>query len=119
MEPTANICPTCHQAILPQWYFCPNCGTKLIEAPLPTDIWAQVKLYASSIVLPMILFIFVTRWQGMKYFKSKDPKAKRMGQIAWALIILSTVALVWFSYVWTKNEIQTQINAINTDFSGL
>ena len=124
MQPNAQpapfeVCSTCHQPILPQYYFCPNCGTKLNLAPLATDIAAQVKLYAFSIILPAICFLFVTRWQGMKYVRSQDPKARQMGQIAWVLIILSTIFLIWLAVVWTQNEIQSQINAINTDFSGL
>ncbi|MBU6370896.1 MAG: zinc ribbon domain-containing protein [Patescibacteria group bacterium] len=113
------ICPTCHRPVESGWYFCPNCGTKLQEAPLPTGPAAQIKLYASSIVLPMILFLFVTRWQGLKYARSHDPKARRMGVIAWILIVLSTVATVYLAYVWTEAAIQSQIQAINTDLSGL
>lgn len=113
----SNICPTCHQAVLSQWYFCPNCGAKLNLAPLATDVLAQVKLYAFSIILPVICFIFVTRWQGMKYIRSKDPKAKVMGQIAWVLIVLSTILVIWLAYVWTENAVQSSINSINTDFN--
>jgi hypothetical protein len=119
MEPTQNVlvCPVCHQPLLPTYYFCPNCGTKVNQAPLPTTIWAQAKLYVFSIILPMICFIFVTRWQGMKYIKSQDPKAKQIGQIAWLLIILSTIITIYLAYVWTQNAIQSSINSINTDFN--
>ena len=117
ISPTSDICPVCHQSIQPLWYFCPNCGTKLNQTPLATDVWAQAKLYAFSIILPVICFIFVTRWQGMKYLRSKDPKAKQMGQIAWVLIILSTIVVIWLAYVWTQNAIQSSIKSINTDFN--
>jgi hypothetical protein len=82
----SNICSFCHQPILPQYYFCPNCGAKINSAPLSTTVGTQAWIYAFSIILPMILFIFVTRWPGVKYFKSSDRKAKLIGQIAWALL---------------------------------
>jgi len=113
-----NICPVCHQPILPQYYFCPNCGAKLNEAPLSTAPATQAWIYVFSIILPMICFIFVKRWPGVKYFKSNDPKAKQIGEIAWALLILSTIITIWLVYVWTQQMIQSSINSINTDFGG-
>lgn len=112
----SNICSVCHQSILPQYYFCPNCGAKINSAPLSTTAGTQAWIYAFSIVLPMILFLFVTRWPGMKYFKSNDPKAKQIGQIAWALLIISTIVTIWLVYVWTQQTIQSSINSINADF---
>jgi hypothetical protein len=114
-----NICTVCHQPILSTYYFCPNCGTKINEAPLSTTVGTQAWIYAFSIILPMILFIFITKWPGIKYFKSNDPKAHRIGQIAWVLLIASTVVTIWLAYVWTEQTIQSSINSINTDFGGL
>ncbi len=113
------LCPVCHQSVLPQYYFCPNCGKKLHEAPLQTDMTAQIKLYAFSIVLPMICFLYVTRWQGVRYFKSKDEKAHQIGEIAWALLLLSTVCIIWFTVVWVQDYIQQTVSSINSDFSGM
>ena len=120
MEPNSNfaICPNCHQPILPTYYFCPNCGTKLNSAPLKTDTLTQVGIYAFSIILPIICFLFVTRWPGVKYFKSSDPKAKQIGNIAWTLLILSTIFVIWFAVVWTQNYVNSTIAGINSDFSG-
>jgi hypothetical protein len=115
----SNICAVCHQPILPQYYFCPNCGAKIHEAPLSTTTGTQAWIYAFSIILPMICFIFVTRWPGMKYYKSDDPKIKKIGQIAWALLILSTIVTIVLIYFWTQQLIQSQINSINTDFGGI
>ena len=117
MEPTSNICPTCHQPVLANWYFCPNCGTKLNSAPLSTTVGAQVGLYAFSIILPMICFLYVTRWKGMRYYKSPDPKLKQIGTIAWTLLILSTVVTVWIAVVATQSYIQATVNGINSDMS--
>ena len=121
MEPTQaiNTCSVCHQPVLSSYYFCPNCGNKLSQAPLSTTIATQVGIYAFSIILPFIGFIFVTRWPGVKYFKSEDPKTKQIGQIAWLLILLSTVLLVWLSITWAQAYIKSTVDSINTDFSGL
>lgn len=65
----------------------------------------------------MIGFILVTKWRGNKYFKSQDPKAKQIGQIAWALLIISTIVTIWLAYVWTQAAIQSSIDSINADFN--
>jgi RNA polymerase subunit RPABC4/transcription elongation factor Spt4 len=111
-----NACPVCHQPVPSQYYFCPNCGAKIIETPLSTTAGTQTWIYFFSIILPMICFIFVTKWPGIKYYKSSDSKAHRIGQIAWALIIISTIATIGLAYVWTEQMIQSSINSINTDF---
>jgi predicted Na+-dependent transporter len=119
MEPNSisSICPVCHQPVEPQWYFCPNCGAKINAAPLSTSVGTQAWIYFFSIILPMIAFIFVTRWPGVKYFKSNDPKTKQIGQIAWMLVIFSTIITVWVAIVWTQNYIKSTVDSINTDLS--
>src|ERR1035437_6063078 len=111
------VCSVCHQPILPQYYFCPNCGTKINSAPLSTTVATQAWIYTLSIILPAFAFIFVKKWPGVKYFKSKDPKAKQIGQIAWTLLILSTIATIWYVTVWTQNYIQDTVKSINADMS--
>lgn len=113
----ADICPNCHQPILPSYYFCPNCGYKLSTPPLSTSVGAQVLIYAFSVILPWIAFIMITKWPGVKYFKSSDEKTKMIGAIAWSLLILSTIFTIWAAYVWTEEAIQSSIQSINTDFS--
>lgn len=115
--PSPAICPTCHQPVLPAYYFCPNCGTNLRPKPLPTDPWSQAQLYVFSIILPMICFLFVTRWQGMYYVRSQDSKAKQIGMIAWTLLIASTVLTIYFAYIWTQEAIQSATDSINADMS--
>ncbi len=114
-----NICSYCHQPLLPQYYFCPNCGNKINSAPLSTTPLSQVGIYAFSIILPMILFIFITRWPGLKYMKSSDPKTKLIGQIAMALLIISTIVTIWLGVVLTQQMIQSSIDSINTDFGSM
>ena len=115
--PSVNVCSVCHQPILPQYYFCPNCGAKLNIAPLSTTPQTQAWIYAFSIILPMICFIFITKWPGVKYYKSKDPKTKQIGEIAWVLLILSTLVVIYLAYALTQKMIQSSIDSINADMS--
>ncbi|MDR3519524.1 MAG: zinc ribbon domain-containing protein [Candidatus Pacebacteria bacterium] len=115
----SGVCSVCHQPILPQYYFCPNCGAKINTAPLSTTPQTQAWIYLFSIILPLIAFLFITRWPGVKYYKSKDPKTHRIGQIAWALIIISSLVTIGLAWYWTQQMIQSQIQSINTDFSGI
>ena len=113
--PAPAFCPVCHQPILPQYYFCPNCGANLHPAPLPTTPAAQTNLYIWSVVTPMLAFLSLSKWQGLKYYRSADPKAKQMGSTAFALIIISTLVVIYYTIVWTQNAIQSSVNSINAD----
>jgi uncharacterized membrane-anchored protein len=112
-----NICSTCHQPILPTYYFCPNCGAKLSSAPLSTTVATQIGIYLFSIILPSICFLFITRWPGLKYFKSQDLKTKIIGEVALTLLILSTIITFWLAYVWTQGAIDSINQALNMDLS--
>ncbi len=91
VQAAAATCTVCHQPLLPTYYFCPNCGHEIRQAPLPTTSEAQLKIYAHSFLLPMILFFTITKWKGYTYFKSEDPQAKQIGTIAIAILVLTTV----------------------------
>ncbi len=112
---TGAICPFCHQPVLAQYYFCPNCGKKLEDGPLSTSFWSRLWLYTFSlIIMPLTCYLVYARWQGIKYFKSKDPKAHRMGLVAIALLIISIVFLVWSTWqgtIWLEQYAQTQVNS--------
>lgn len=112
----SEFCQTCHQPILPEYYFCPNCGAKVHAPPLSTSIGTQIGIYAFSIILPMICFIFVTRWPGQTYYKSSDPKARQIGQVAWTLILLSTAFTIYLVVILTKALIASSVASINADF---
>ncbi|MEI6478734.1 MAG: zinc ribbon domain-containing protein [bacterium] len=114
---TNLLCPICHQPVSSKWYFCPNCGNKLDFAPLPTSTIAQIKLYAFSIILPVICFLMITKWQGLKYLRSKDQKTRSIGITACTLLIVSTIITVWLAVVWTEEAIQSSIDSINADMS--
>ena len=104
------LCPQCHQPILASEYFCPNCGKRLSEPPLSTSVGAQAWLYAFSIVLPMICFLAVTKWQGIKYAKSLDPKARQIGYAAIAILTISTIVTFYYAYVLIEQQVQAGIN---------
>lgn len=113
------ICPQCHQPIKPEYYYCPNCGKKLSDAPLATDFGAQFFLYAFSIILPAIAYLAITKWQGITYARSADPKAQEMGWIAIALITLSSIVMVWLTAIWIQGFIQTQTSTAGLSAYGL
>jgi len=118
LQETLTLCPVCHQPVKPEYYFCPNCGTKLHQPPLSTSVWNQIGIYAFSIILPSIFFIFVTKWPGIKYAKSEDKKARIIGVIAISLLVISTIVTIWLAYYFTQQAVQSSIDSINTDFSG-
>jgi len=95
------ICLACHQPILPQYYFCPNCGKKIKEAPLSTTIKTQAWIYAFSIILPMICFIFVTKWPGVnisnRMIQKPNNRSNRLG-------INNSFHYyhIWLVYTWTQ-----------------
>jgi hypothetical protein len=110
------VCSVCHQAVLPQYYFCPNCGHELKAAPLSTTAESQTLVYLHSAILPLICFITVNRWKGWKYYKSADPKEKQIGTTALVIMILSTLVTIYLAYTWTVNTIQSTEESINADF---
>jgi len=113
---TSNICITCHQPIKIEYYFCPNCGKKIQEAPLPTSKEEQIKLYLFSIILPLFLFIGVGKWDGIKYLKSKDEKTKQIGIIACVLMAISLFIICYLAYIAQQAAIKSINDSITTDF---
>ena len=111
----SNVCLVCHQPVLPEYYFCPNCGNKINSAPLSTSAQTQAGLYFFSAILPLILFIGIPKWKGLKYLKSKDPKTKKIGIIACVILAVSIILTIFLAYVWTKQTIQSAIDSINLD----
>lgn len=106
MELEATICNTCHQPILPTYYFCPNCGAGLKEKPTPVSIALQIGIYAVSIFLPPLGF-----YPGYKYVIKKYGPARRVGIIAIVLTLLSTILTIWAIFA----LLQVYLNS----FSGL
>jgi hypothetical protein len=104
------VCSVCHQSILPEYYFCPNCGNSLKEKPIPISIITQTGLYALSIFLPPFGL-----WPGIKYITKKSPQAKQVGTIILILTLISTVLTIWATFT----IFQSYINQLNEVMNGL
>lgn len=61
----------------------------------------------------MIAFISVSRWPGIKYFKSGDPKAQQIGLFAIILLVISAIITYWLAIVWIQNYIQQSVTDVN------
>ncbi len=89
-EINLNSCSICYQDILPEYYFCSNCGNNLKEKSAEITTVMQIGLYALAIFLPPLGL-----WPGIKYLVKKDPQVKKIGRITVVLTVLSTVFTVW------------------------
>ena len=78
---------------------------------------SQLLLYGFSIVLPIMCYLAIGYWQGIKYIESPDPKAKQIGFIALALLLISSAITFWISVQWLNGQIQSAVNTTNV--SGL
>ncbi len=121
-QPIAQICPRCHFPVKPEYYYCPNCGAKLSEPPLGMGVVDQLLLYAFSIVLPWIAYLAITKWQGIKYLRAPNSRAKQIGIIALVLLVASSIVAVWLTTAWIQGYIQqsmTDVSNIGSFGSGL
>lgn len=82
-------CKHCDFPIQENYYFCPNCGKKLKQPPLPTGILRQIYIYGLSVLLPPLGL-----WPAVKYLMQPSGKAKIIGLIAIILTIISTVLTI-------------------------
>ena len=106
------VCPQCHLPVRPEYYFCPNCGTNLRTQPLSTQIGSQVLIYLFSAVLPWIAYLAITKWQGLKYIRSGDPRARAIGWIALGILVASSVVAFWLTTVWINQQISSAMNDV-------
>jgi hypothetical protein len=109
-----TVCPQCHYPLKPEYYYCPNCGKSLRAAPLSTSLGTQLWIYAFSLILPVICYLAISYWPGVKYIKSEDPEAKQIGVIAAVLLGISTIVTFWWGIVWIQQTVQSQVNSVNT-----
>jgi Double zinc ribbon len=110
IQPAPMLCPQCHQPIKPEYYYCPNCGKKLNEPGLSTSVASQLWLYAFSLILPFLGYLAITYWQGIKYARSEDPQAQKIGWIAIALLAISSIFVIWQATVWINEFIGSATN---------
>jgi hypothetical protein len=118
----APVCPQCHLPVRPEYYFCPNCGQKLNVPPLSTSVGSQILLYLFSAVLPWIAYLAITKWEGIKYMRSPNPRARIIGWIALAVLIASSIIALWLTVSWIDqsiNSAMTDVGNINGFSSGL
>lgn len=104
---TTNVflCPICQYKIQSDWYFCPNCGKNLKEAPLDVSIGKQILIYLVSFFLaPLGL-----GW-GLKYVRSTDKKVKTVGIIS---IVLTVLSIILMSFV-AKNFLDQYAKMLNS-----
>jgi hypothetical protein len=113
------ICPRCHFPTKPEYYFCPNCGAKLTEPPLGVGVVDQLLLYAFSIILPWIVYLAITKWQGIKYLRAPDPRAKQVGLIALVLLIVSSIIAFWVMDAWVQSLLQGFSQSQTSDLNSL
>ena len=73
---------------------------------------AQIMLYAFSIILPIICYLAIGYWQGIRYLRSEDPKAKQIGLVPCALITISTIVTFWIGFVWIQQTVQSSVNSV-------
>ena len=109
---TNSVCPVCHIPVLPDYYFCYNCGKNLKPVPLSTTVIKQVGLYLGSIVLFPLGLIW-----GLRYIKETSLKAKLVG---WVCILISIVTFAVVSMVLftTIREVNEQVNNQLNGLSG-
>jgi hypothetical protein len=96
-------CPTCHQPVDPQDYFCRNCGANLKPKPLSMTFMQIVSLFIGSLVLPPMGIIW-----GYRYLKENDSKAKIFG----LFLIVITIILIVVIVIYSINLINTVNNQI-------
>ena len=113
------LCPQCHQPVQPDAYFCPNCGKKLTSPPLSTSLGAQLWLYIFSIILPFIGWLAITKWEGIKYARSDDPDAQRIGWVAIVLLAIFSIFVTWQATVWINGFIQSQTSTAGLSAYGI
>jgi hypothetical protein len=114
----APICPRCHFAVKPEFYYCPNCGAKLTEPPLGVALIDQILLYAFSIILPWIAYLAISKWQGIKYLRAPSAQARQIGIIALVLLIASSVVAFWLTTVWIQGYVQQSLGDANNLMGG-
>lgn len=113
MEPVSAVCKNCNLPVLPEFYFCPNCGKQLREKSLTVSVLTQIGVYLLSFFLPPFGL-----YPGIKYLKQSDPKTKLIGWIAVALTLIS-IGLSIFIFAGFMQQVSQTLNQLGTgNFTG-
>jgi hypothetical protein len=113
MNPELTTCPFCSAQIGTQAFFCPVCGKKIKDKPLAVDLKTKVLLYGVSILLPPLGLGWTIR-----YVRSADSEAKKMGIISLVLTVVSLLAAVGVTMVYVQS-LTKQINEMVNQYQNL
>jgi hypothetical protein len=97
-------CPVCKNKIDEKVFYCPICGKKIKDKPVAMDFWHLVWLFTLCTLLPP-LNLGLT----MKYIKSTDTSAKKIGWISLSVMTLAILIGFWFAARWAQN-LNDQVN---------
>jgi NADH:ubiquinone oxidoreductase subunit 3 (subunit A) len=100
-------CPFCAKEIDPKDFYCPECGKKVREKPIATTFWPVFLLFVLCVLLPPFN-IGMT----LKYIRSPDLKAKKIGWISLVVMAIMLIAVGVSTYYMTKyvsDQVNTQI----------
>lgn len=86
-------CPNCGKENDKHAHFCFHCGAEMQDVNTPTGLIGKVNLYAMSILIPP----FGLR-RTIRYIRSPDPVAQRMGTVSLVLTIISLLIAIWLSW---------------------
>ena len=62
--------------------------------------------------MPLLAFVVIKYWPGMKYLRSSDWTKKQIGIIALVLMVASTIVVTWWLIVWTEGLVQTMTGGL-------
>jgi uncharacterized OB-fold protein len=110
MDNIPLVCPVCHQSVVPEWYFCPNCGKELKAKLVRVSAATQIGIYALSVFLPPLGL-----WPGIKYLGKKGREAKIVGAIAIVLTIISSVVTTWLTFRYLQSYLAIYSGLINSN----
>ena len=102
------FCTKCGTQFSAGLQFCPNCGAQIREKELSVTLFSQLWIYGMSVFLPPLGF-----WPGIKYFRSSDPKTKRIGMIALVLSLIATVLTIWATFAFLNIYLGTFSSVLN------
>jgi len=94
-------CRYCGAHILPEDYFCPNCGKELRVKPVSMGIWKQIGIYLLSFLLPPLGL-----WPGIKYLRQPDKKVKTVGIVSILLTVISIALTFWITAIFMNGYSQ-------------
>ena len=113
MDTTAQICSNCKLPVLPEFYFCPNCGRQLRPKPISVSIAKQIGVYLFSFLLPPLGL-----YPGIKYIRQSDGKTKIVGWIAIILTVVSIIITIYFFSGFMNQYSKTLSQISSVQFKG-